>query len=610
MTEALKRRGPDDEGFYEGEGAGFGFRRLSIIDVAGGHQPISNEDGTVWAMLNGEIYGFQQLREELIGLGHRFKTRGDTETIVHAYEAWGDACFEKLNGMFAIALWDAPRRRLVLARDRLGKKPLFWTKQEGTIWFASEPKALIAAGALDRTIDPVSLALYFRTDSVPTPRGIFQGLQKLEPASALAWQGGKIEQTWTYWNPPGAPDEAMTPQDAIVSLRTAVDVSVHERLISDVPLGLFLSGGIDSAVVAESAARQSATRLKAFTIGFNDASHDERDAASVVANALGLDHQVEVLSAHAALQILDEVTDCLDEPLADPAILPQMMLARFARTELTVALAGDGGDELLLGYQHLPVHAIAECAPALWALGGFMRHAPSLIPAGAGYFGLGFNLQRTFRGMGLTDPWARDLAWRGSWTANDLSSLLLPDVRESAHGGLAEELLRNRADELGSSRSFWQKWSWAYLRSFLMDDVMVKVDRATMWMGLEARAPLLDPRVVQAVFHIPDRYKTGVWKGKRLLKELVRDTLPASILDRPKHGFGVPTAAWLRGPLAEELRASSDPSFLSRQGLFDPVVISRMANEHAHGRPDRRKELWAYLLFQRWWHRWGSSTHA
>jgi asparagine synthase (glutamine-hydrolysing) len=605
MTKALERRGPDDEGFYEAEGVGFGFRRLSIIDVSGGHQPLCGDRGDVWVMLNGEIYGYQSLHDELVKRGHQFKTHGDTETIVHAYEEWGDACFEHLNGMFAIAIWDGPRKRLVLARDRMGKKPLYWTVNDRTLWFASEAKALLAADVLKREIDLVSLACYFRTDSVPTPRGIFKNLDKLEPASAMAWSNGEFEKHWSFWKPPATADNRMSAQDAVASLKAAVDVSVRERLVSDVPLGIFLSGGIDSAVVAESAARQSSSQLKAFTIGFEDASHDERDAAAVVAKRFGFDHRVDVLSADAALSMLDEATDCLDEPLADAAMLPQLLLARFARKEVTVAVAGDGGDELLLGYQHLPVHAFAEQLPLLWRMGSVVRGLFKQIPAGTGYFSSGFALQRMARALGITDPWKRDTEWRGAFTSKDLSSLLLPEVRNIADVDLAERILADRANEMGTDQSFWRKWSWGYMRTFLMDDVMVKVDRATMRMSLEARAPLLDTRVVEAVYRIPDTFKTGAWKGKRLLKELIRDTLPASHLDRPKHGFGVPTAAWLRGPLAKELSSYADPAFLRTQGLFDPKTVTRLIHEHQSGRPDRRKELWAYLMFQRWYQRYG-----
>lgn len=276
MGAALRRRGPDDEGFYEAPGVGFSFRRLSIIDVAGGHQPLSNEDGTVWVMLNGEIYGYATVRDQLASRGHRFATKSDTEVIAHAYEEWGDGCFEKLNGMFAIAIWDSKRSRLLLARDRLGKKPLYWTERQGAVWFGSELKSLLAAGVVSKELDLVSMGMFFRTDYVPTPRSIFANVHKIEPASVKSWtvdQGiGKAtrEKEWSFWKPTPQNFSGITEEHAVRGLRERLDVAVKERLVSDVPLGLFLSGGLDSAVVAESAARQSVQTLKAFTIGFED----------------------------------------------------------------------------------------------------------------------------------------------------------------------------------------------------------------------------------------------------------------------------------------------------------------------------------------------------
>jgi asparagine synthase (glutamine-hydrolysing) len=592
MSVAIRRRGPDDDGYYIGPGVGFAFRRLSVIDVAGGHQPISNEDGSVWVMLNGEIYGFTSLREELIQDGHRFVTKSDTEVIVHAYEEWGDECFKKLNGMFAIALWDKKKSRLVLARDRLGKKPLYWTEKNGSIWFASELKALLAAGVVHRELDLVSLGAYFRSDAVPTPRTIFQGVAKLEPASAMAWKQGKVEKTWSFWACPSA-SSVSTPQEALTGLRETLDVSVRERLVSDVPLGLFLSGGLDSSLVAESAARQFNGTLKAFTIGFHDPSHDERPAARIVAKSLGIELHEEILTEKDALSMLDEAVELLDEPLADPAILPQLLLAKFTRKHVTVALTGDGGDELLLGYQHIPAHIWANRLPH--SAQDIARHILRNIPAGSGYFSFGFKAQRFARGLSESDPWARDLAWRGSWLRQDLPLQFDP--------GFADLQFAARAAEAGDGASFWQKWSWGYLRSYLMDDVLVKVDHATMWHSLEARSPILDPRVVSLLFGLPDHLKLGAWKGKRLFKELLHGRVPDVVLDRPKHGFAVPIAEWLRGPLATQLAEVTSQDFLKSQGLFNAQTVARFISEHTSKKKDRRKELWALLMFQLWYRR-------
>ncbi|MFA6099434.1 MAG: asparagine synthase (glutamine-hydrolyzing) [Patescibacteria group bacterium] len=634
MTQAIARRGPDDEGFYFSESVGFGFRRLSIIDVASGHQPLSNEDGSIWVMLNGEIYGYKTIMDELIAKGHRFKTRSDTEVIVHAYEEWGDSFMEKLHGMFAIALWDVPRKRLLLARDRMGKKPLYWTVKNQTLWFASELKALLAAGAVEREIDLVSLGLYFRTEAVPTPRGIFKNLQKLEPATAMIWSNGQIEKTWKFWEPhisgpspidggKGGTTASRDGMRVLSELRNLIDLSVADRLVSDVPLGLFLSGGLDSAVVAESAARQGG-RMKAFTIGFDDPSHDESGAAKQVAQAFGLEHYVDVLKPEAALGMIDEAVKLLDEPLADASILPQLLLSKFTRQQVTVALSGDGGDELFLGYQHIRAHQLInslQSSVICRQLAKFdIRHSTfdlgkwllGKVPAGSGYFSLGFKTQRLARGLDVTDPWARDVRWRGAMDGQILNSLLLPEVAQTVNVDYAEKQLAERAGELLQDNQdvkdnqdvFWRQWTWAYLRTFLMDDVLVKVDRASMWYALEARAPFLDTRIVEFLLNVPSRYKLGAWKNKRLFKELLRGKVPDSVLNKPKHGFAVPVSKWLNGPLADRFDALISESRLKEQGLFDFQATKRMADEHRAGRMDRRKEMWAMFMFQLWYDQW------
>ncbi|MFA6160958.1 MAG: asparagine synthase-related protein [Patescibacteria group bacterium] len=669
MTDAIAERGPDDEGFYISDGIGFGFRRLSIIDVTGGHQPLTNEDGSVWVMMNGEIYGYKSLMEELRSKGHRFKTQSDTEVIVHAYEEWGEACLEKLNGMFAIALWDSRSKRLILARDRMGKKPLYWTIKNQTLWFASELKALLAAGVVDREIDPVSLGLYFRTDMVPTPRSIFKNVHKLEPATAMVWKDGHVEKSWKFWEPALTPEEGRGPHGAlrpaplpqrqargsdpllspamwekggpqyrqnegriegfgageglVSELGKLIDVSVAERLVSDVPLGLFLSGGLDSAVVAESAARQGG-RMKAFTIGFDDPTHDESAAAKKVAQAFGLEHYVDVLKPEAAIAMIDEAAQLLDEPLADASILPQLLLSKFTRQQVTVALSGDGGDELLLGYAHIPAHQLINHVPrTTYNVQRFIKLLLRSIPASDGYFSLGFKTQRFARGLGAPNPWARDVRWRGAFDSSTLTSMLLPEVAHAADIDYAERQLAERANEIKNYElrikncqdvgrlgrrtwddAFWRRWSWAYLRTFLMDEVMVKVDRAGMWFALESRAPLLDTRVVEFLLNVPSQYKLGAWKKKRLFKELLKGKVPSDILNKPKHGFAVPVGAWLNGPLAERFTALTEPGRLHSQGLFDPVAVKRLADEHRAGRIDRRKEMWAMFMFQLWYDKW------
>lgn len=602
-TKALERRGPDDEGFYEGSGVGFGFRRLSIIDVVGGRQPLSNEDGTVWVMLNGEIYNHIELREELLSLGHRFATRSDTEVIAHGYESWGSGVFSRIEGMFAIAIWDTQKQRAFLARDRMGKKPLYLARHGSSYWFASELKALIAAQVVDREIDMEALVGFFRTDAIATPKSIWKRVSKVPPASFVCITEGEVSSPTLYWQPSMRAQTFSSSFELVSALGEGIDRAVRDRLQADVPVGLFLSGGLDSAVVAASAVRQAQRPLQAFTVGFQDVTHDETASARTVATALGLDHHVEYLSESQALLMVQEAAECLDEPLADPAILPQLFLSRFAKGFVTVALAGDGGDELLYGYQHVPLHAWAFGHPKLWKYSGPFAPLIRAFPARDGYFSFGFKAQRLARGLGESRWWYRDLAWRGGCQAGDALDLLKPGAREAIDVYAPERDLEHVAKSV-EGLSVWQQWSWGYLRRFLMDQVMVKVDRATMWNGIEARSPLLDHRVVELAFSFPDAYKLGSWGHKRLFRELLNDMLPHKLLMRPKHGFGVPVAAWLRGPLAQTVAAFADRGFLTRQGLFEPTTIQRWIEEHRRGLPDRRKELWAFFMFQLWYARW------
>lgn len=604
-SDAIIRRGPDDHGIYQDDGIGFAFRRLSIIDVTHGHQPLSNPEQTIWVMLNGEIYNFSVLREELRMLGFRFATRSDTEVIVHGYAAWGEHVFTRLEGMFAIAIWDKRIRKLFLARDRMGKKPLYYTEQGHTCWFGSELKALMAANAHAKELNLQAVGMYFRTDAVPTPHSIWQQVHKLPPATYLVVSEGRVSVPISFWqlNPARFPPITSS-KEAVDVLHQAIDAAVKDRLVSDVPLGLFLSGGLDSTVVAASAVRQSAQRLSAFTIGFDDPSHDETAAAKAIAQALCLEHHVAKLSEKDALLMLDEAVECLDEPLADPAILPQLLLSRFAKKYLTVALAGDGGDELLYGYQQVPLHAFAMRYPGAWSSAGVIKGVANHLPAASGYFSPGFKAQRAARGLGEGELWSRDLAWRGAVTKEQTSLLFSPLIREQIRVSAADEALQVYGQEVARWATPWQQWSWGYLRSFLMDEVMVKVDRATMWFGIEGRSPLLDHRVVEAAFAIPDGYKLNDWGGKRLFRELLVGVIPAPLLNLPKHGFGVPTAAWLRGPLKSRLAAYAESGFLTKQGLFEPKTVQRWIREHERGRPDRRKELWAFFLFQLWYARW------
>ncbi len=604
MGRAIERRGPDDAGFYEADGVGFAFRRLSIIDIEGGHQPLSNEDGTVWVMLNGEIYNFVDLRDQLEKKGHVFKTKSDTEVIVHGYEMWGDEVFTHLDGMFAISIWDTKLERLILARDRIGKKPVYWTQYQNTCVFASELKALSAAG-IPKKIRMQSVYDLFRTDSVPTPSSIFQDIEKLKPATAMAWKQGRIEKQWTFWTcPPVSLGRDIDEADLMQGLRQRIDAAVARRLVADVPLGLFLSGGIDSSVIAESAARQAGHRLRAFTLGFEDATYDERDSARQVARALGIELHEQLVRAEDGLAMIEEMSRVADEPLSDPAIIPQLQLSKFAKQQVTVALTGDGGDELLLGYPHLRAHEWHRRMDKVLPMSAWRLCADVLgrYPSTDGYFSRGFKLQRLARGLTESNMWGRDVAWRGSTTRQEALDIFQPEIRAKLDPFEPEKHLALLADE---AKGDWrQQWSWGYMRSYLLDTVLVKVDRATMWHGIEARSPILDTEVVRYILSMDSAWKSGSFSHKQLFKRLLEGRIPSSVLDRPKHGFGVPIASWLRGPLEPLMRELMDESFIQQQGIFHAPTIQAWWKQQVKGRPDRRKEIWTYLVFQLWYRQW------
>jgi asparagine synthase (glutamine-hydrolysing) len=601
MTEAISRRGPDDFGYHESTGIGFGFRRLSIIDLSSGHQPMSNEDETIWVMLNGEIYDFQKIREELISLGHKFRTESDTEIIIHGYEQWREDVFKKIDGMFAIAIWDYKQSKLILARDRMGKKPLYWTVQNETLWFASELKAFINANVFEKEIDNESIYQYFRLDYIPTPKTIFKDVWKLEPATFLSYKNNTVTKT-KFWSPEKVNLENLTEEEALEKLKKEIDIAVKKRLVSDVPVGLFLSGGLDSTIIAESASRQK-SGLEAFTLGFEDSSYDETINARKIAKAFNLKHQVEIMKETNALEMLEEAVSVLDEPLADPSILPQLLISKFTKQDVTVCLSGDGGDELLLGYQHIKAHLLLEKFSFLnKKILNLFGRILSFIPSNSKYFSFGFVAQRLSRGIDTSDRLERDILWRGAFKSEDIDKLLNKQILEKVNINSPFQIMKEYENEYSKKRT-WSGWSFSYIRTFLMDCVMVKVDRATMWYGLESRAPLLDSKVVSLILNLPDKYKLGKYKNKGLFKKILKDKVPDEILNIPKHGFGMPVSKWLNENLSKKLLEVSEESFLNKQSIFKREFILKMIDEHKKG-TDRRKELWAYLVFQLWYIKW------
>jgi asparagine synthase (glutamine-hydrolysing) len=600
MTATIAHRGPDGDGFYVDGPVGLGHRRLAIIDVAGGAQPMCNEDATVWITYNGELYNEPPLREELLKHGHVYRTACDTETLIHLYEENGPEFARLLNGMFGLGIWDANRGRLVLARDRMGQKPLYYAQTpNGGLVFGSEAKAVLAHPEIHRRLDGRSLARYLFYEYLPAPHSIWEGMRKLPRAHVLVWERGEISLK-RYWEDLVPAPTAERFEDAAEQFWTELREAVRRHRRSDVPLGVFLSGGVDSSSVAAALAEiEPARSIRTFSIGFDDETFDESAHARAVARHLGTDHHERTFSADTVMDLLPEAAGWLDEPFGDASVLPTHLLSRFAREEVTVVLGGDGADELLAGY---PTFSAERAAGLFRGLPGGARAlagaAVKRLPVNHGNFSFDFKLKQFLRGA--SEPLAlAHQRWLGSFSGPEIRALLVDsggfDV-EAEHLARAGALAP-AADELTRSLALYQD-------TYLPEDILTKVDRASMARGLEVRAPFLDSELVERMQSLPSAYKRGRGRTKRLLKRAAVGRLPASILDRPKKGFGIPVARWLRGPLSGMLDDLLGPKRLERQGLFRPEEVARRIAEHRAGVRDHRKPLWTLLMFQLWFSNW------
>jgi asparagine synthase (glutamine-hydrolysing) len=602
MTAKLAHRGPDGDGIYCVGAVALGHRRLSIIDLAGGAQPLSNEDGSIWVSYNGELYNEPALRAELEAKHHRYRTACDTETLVHLYEEEGPEFVRRLNGMFALAIWDRNRSILVLARDRMGQKPLYYGELPGGgLAFGSEPKAVLAHPEIGRDLDRASLARYLFYEYVPAPFSIWRSLAKLPRGHVLVWEDGhaRVRQYWDSSIPAAGPDPLdfdTTAERFWGELRDSV--ARHRR--SDVPIGVFLSGGIDSSSVAAALCEvEPARNVRTFSIGFEDKSFDESRHARTVANFLGTDHHERTFSIRSAYELLPEVASWLDEPFGDASILPTHLLSRFARSEVKVILGGDGADELLAGYPTFQAERAADVFRRLPRTAQTMAGAAvGTLPVDHRNFSFDFKLKQFLRGAGEPLPLAHQ-RWLGSFSGTEISRLLEggdPVDVEAEHLARANAL-DGATDPLSQSLALYQD-------TYLPEDILTKVDRASMACGLEVRAPFLDALLVDSIQSLPPSFKFGRKQTKRLLKRAAAGRLPAAILARPKKGFGIPVASWLRGPLAPLLADLLGRDRLVRQGLFKPDEVERRIREHQSGRRDHRKPLWTLLMFQLWCRNW------
>src|SRR3984893_2383736 len=604
MCQAMVHRGPDDEGSLHLDGVTLGMRRLSIIDVEGGHQPIHNEDSTVWVVQNGEIHNHMGLPEQLTAAGHSFSTQSDTEVLVHGYEQWGEGMLERLNGMFAFALLDRPRGRLLLARDRLGIKPLHYAIDGRRLVFASELKALLCDPALRKGIDPLALDQYLALEFVPSPGCIVRGISKLPPAHTLTWSlSDSSHSLRRYWSPDlgdgGRESPARTLDEHCDDLRAVLRESVRKELISDVPLGVFLSGGIDSSAVAAMMARLGGD-VKSFSVGFAERSFDEAPYAREVARHLGTEHREMNLEPAMLLDLIPRLPTLLDEPLGDASIIPTYLLSAFTRRHVKVALGGDGGDELFAGYPTMRAHRLA----------GYYRRTPRLLrerlvgpvvrrrPVSRANLSCDFRATRFV--SGAHHPVVeRHQRWMGSFAPEERSALLSGDM----HGQLEANGRHDPTAEVLSESGLRHPLNQVLLmdmRLYLENDILVKLDRASMMASLEGRVPLLNNDFVEYATRLPLDLKLRGLRSKFLFKRALRGILPDSILRRPKKGFGIPVAHWFRGPLKEQLLSVLSPEGIARKGFFEPAAVAGLIDDHLKGRRDNRKQLWTLFVFDLW----------
>src|SRR5688572_14390377 len=591
MCDVMRHRGPDDEGFHVEPGVALGMRRLSIIDLSTGHQPIHNEDGTAWVVFNGEIYNYRELRVALEAAGHRFYTSSDTETIVHGYEEWGESVFSRLRGMFGIALWDARTRTLLVARDRAGIKPLYYGEASGRLFFGSEAKCLLANPEVDRELDPAALDHYLAYLYTPRDRTIFKGLRKLPPGHVLRLHNGRVD-IQRYWQLPAVQTFRGSETEALEELEQTLGDAVRSHMVSDVPLGAFLSGGIDSSVVVALMAQASNRPVQTFSIGFDDNRYNELPHARKVAEHLGTEHHEFVVKPDA-LSILDRLIWHFDEPFADSSAIPTWYVSEMARRHVTVVLSGDGGDELFGGYnRYLPHPRVAAFDRLTSGVGRAVAAASwRALPHGA----RGKNFLRHVS----RDPQGRYLDSISFYHTDERASLLSTDVRAQLQGWDAEARFRASFERFSGLPFAAQMMAFDF-ETYLPEDCLTKVDRMSMAHSIESRVPLLDHLVVEFAASLPPSMKIQGARRKHLLKQLAFRLVPRALLDRPKQGFGVPIGDWFRGPLRDVFGDILRSPTTRQRGYFSNAFVDRLLDEHLTNKRDHSLRLWQLLVFELW----------
>ncbi len=599
MCETIVHRGPNSEGLWLDDTVALGMRRLSIIDLHTGDQPVFSEDKSVIVMMNGELYNYREVRSDLEKKGHKFITKSDTEILPHLYEEYGEDLVDHLNGMYAFSLWDTRRKKLIIARDRFGEKPLYYGIFDGKLLYASEPKAILSHPSVRPELNLDALRHYLSYDYVPAPHSIYKGISKLPAAHVMTVENGEI-RTRRYWNLTFAKNANVPSFDrAAVELKELLSDAVRMRLVADVPLGVLLSGGVDSSTIAAFSTQHATETVKTFSIGFTEDSFDETKYARQVAAHLGTDHHEEILSVAKAAELISDIGGWLDEPLSDGSLIPTYLLARFVRKHVTVALGGDGGDELFAGYPMYYAHKVAKLYSTVpgFVRSGLIEPIVHSLPVSTKNLSFEYKAKRFVRASKY-DTITRHHSWFGSFTPDEQKMLLTEHALSNSNGDIyagARDLLK-----LCDAVSEIEQMQYLDMNFYMAEDILTKVDRASMAVSLETRAPFLDPRVGQFAASLPLDQKLRGSKGKHILKKSVEDMLPSNILHRSKKGFGIPIAEWLKTRLNPLMHDMLSPERLKDQGLFESDYVQKLIAEHEKGVASHHKQLWTMLVFQLW----------
>jgi len=602
MNDALIHRGPDSDGFFQQPGIGMAMRRLKVIDLATGDQPMTNEDRTLWVVFNGEIYNFQDLRNQLINKGHQFQSHSDTECIVHLYEQYGVNFIKYLRGMFAIALWDTNKKLLLLVRDRFGKKPLYYFEKSGTLYFSSEITSLLLGLQEKSAIDLSVINLFLSLQYIPDPLTAYQGVYSLPPAHYLTWQNGALNLE-RYWDLEYIPKNQGSRNDLMAELKEKVSGSIKLRMISDVPLGAHLSGGIDSSIIVSQMAEWSTSPVKTFSVGFKESSFSELPYARAVAKRYSTDHHEFILDWGNIPVTMTEIIKHVGQPLADPSLIPLFYLSKLTRQYVTVALNGDGGDESFGGYARYwldPFANIYQKLPKLFTQNFFpaiynLFQDKSERPSGGSLIN---GLKRLKEMVGI-DPRASILRWGSYFSPQSLKELWNPQLLAELNPNQAEEWLIQRFIS-ARANSFLDRTLSTDINTYLPGDLLVKADRMSMAHSLESRSPFLDHELAEWAARLPDQYKIRGLTGKVLLRETFKKFLPEEINQRGKQGFGIPISTWCRGPLSSWLQQTLLNAHEPFKSWFNIPVINRLIDEHQREKMDHGKRLWALAILSMW----------